>query len=641
MRRSLRFDVYRLGLMTAVTGAMFLLMRLFDFWWNRRDFADYAWREIRQAFFLGLRFDASALAYLMAVPALLIMLPLPKILGKRRWYLAAGILFLTAAPLFAMGWVDIELVRFVKARMTASTLFLFREGSFSFSDMMGSYAILMTTAFFFWCGWAYCLWRIAKKATVESEDEVRRFSLYWVLAFLFIIACLVVGIRGGIKNSKPLRIVDTYPDLLLGNWALNTPFTFIKEIGTASVVSRSYFGDTQKLLPYLNGSLEVASVMDGHRPRKPQNVVIFMMESLSQDHMGRVNGQKGFTPFIDGLAGKSLFFHEAYANANRSIEGIPAVLGGIPALGADPFLVSSYANAEFDGLGSILSEQGYTTAFFHGGKKGTMFLDKFAVRAGFQKHFSKEDYPNQADMDTSWGVFDEPYFQYVADKLDQMHEEGKPFAVGVFSLTAHFPFNVPEQYKNRLPEGPIPVLRSQAYADIALQHFFDTAKDRPWYKDTLFIVTADHGTHVHLDNYKKDPLGEWRIPIIYFHPSIEWPKVDTAQPVQQIDILPSILDFLGISSDHLIPLGRSVFKPGPRTVVVKTNAGIYGIEGNEVIFEAKNGEKPVAYTRGTSDKLPDVPEALLLREHAAVEFYDTGLKQRRLYLSKDQRFTSK
>ncbi|NLC24298.1 MAG: hypothetical protein GX776_07545, partial [Oxalobacter sp.] len=194
MRQPLRLRLYRLVQVTVITWVMFLMMRLFDFWWNRPDFADYAWKEIRQALFLGFRFDASALAHLMVIPVLLIMLPLPKILDKRRWYLAVLVLFLTAGPLFAMGWIDIELVRFVKAKMTYSTLFLFREGSFSFSDLMGNYAFLIVSGLFFWCLWAYCLWKIAKKATVENDANRLRFSLYWMLSLFVIIACLVIGI---------------------------------------------------------------------------------------------------------------------------------------------------------------------------------------------------------------------------------------------------------------------------------------------------------------------------------------------------------------------------------------------------------------------------------------------------------------
>lgn len=631
MRHFLLLRIYRLFQLSFVTWLMFLFIRLFDFWWNRADFADYAWKSIFQAFFLGLRFDLSALAHLMVVPALLIILPLPFILDKRRWYLACGILFLTAVPLFVMGWIDIELVRFVKARMTYSTLFLFREGDFTFSDMMKNYAFLIIFALFFTWYWMRSLWRIAKKATIENEEDRLRFSLQWMLIFVFIVACIVIGIRGGIKNSKPLRVVDTYPDLQLGNWALNTPFTFIKELRSKPLEEKAWFKSTPKLLPYLNGSVNAPSAMDGIRPAKKQNVVIFMMESLSLDQMGEINNRKGFTPFMDSLAQKGIFFHETYANASRSIDGVPAVLGGIPAWGNDPFLVSSYANAEFGGLGSILAEQGYSTAFFHGGKKGTMFLDKFAIRAGFEKHYSKEDYPDPADIDTSWGVFDEPYFQYVAKKLDEMHKQDKPFAVSVFSLSAHFPFHIPKQYENTFPEGPIPVLKSQAYADFALRRFFETAKDKPWFQETLFIVTADHGTQVHLEEYKKDPLGGWRIPLIFYHPSVLLPKVNTDQPVQQIDILPSILDFLGIDSNKIGLLGRSLFKPGARSVVVKTNAGFYSLQDDTVIFEAKNGDKPKAYARKTTNPLSVFPEDVLLRGHAAIEFFYTALKERSFY----------
>ncbi|MCM1512246.1 MAG: sulfatase-like hydrolase/transferase [Oxalobacter formigenes] len=607
-------------------------MRLFDFGWNWADLAGYPWRETGRAFFLGFRFDFSALAYLMAAPSLLAFLPLPKVVDRWRWQLAALVLLVTACPLFFMGWVDMELVRFVKSRMTFSSLFLFGEGEFSFADMMGSYALLVLAGVASLCSWGYVCWRIACRAAVENAGWPLRFSLYWILFVLLVIAFLVMGIRGGVTNSKPLRVVDTYPDLQLGNWALNTPFTFIKELRSAPDAGKTYFGDTQKLLPWLNGGEKRVSLMEGRRPQQPQNVVVFLMESLSQDQMGTVNGRKGFTPFLDGLAEKSLFFHEAYANASRSIEGVPAVLGGIPAWGGEPFLVSPYATAEFGGMGALLAERGYKTAFFHGGKKGTMFFDKFAVRAGFEQHFSKEDYPDPADMDTSWGVFDEPYFQYVAGKLDGMYQTGRPFAVGVFSLTAHFPFHLPEKYMGTLPDGPIPVLRSQAYSDLALAHFFETARKKPWFKDTLFVITADHGTQVHLESYKNDPLGSWRIPVIFYHPSVSLPAVDTAQPVQQIDILPSIMDFLGMDSERLSPLGRSVFCPGPRVAVVRTGAGFYSMEGETAVFEAKNGDKPTAYVRKTVDKLADVPQETLLRGRAAVEFFQESLKRRRLYL---------
>lgn len=640
MPRPLVLRLCRLFQVVFATWAMFFLMRLFDFGWNWSDLAGYSWREISRAFLLGFRFDFSALAYLMIVPSLLVVLPLPQAVDNRRWQLAALVLFVTACPLFFMGWVDMELVRFVKSRMTYSTLFLFGEGDFSFSDMMGSYAFLVLACVVSLCGWVFVCWRIARRAADENAAWPLGFSLYWIPFFLLVVACLVVGVRGGVTNSKPLRVVDTYPDLQLGNWALNTPFTFLKELRAAPDADKTYFGDTRKLLPWLNGGEKRPSLMAGRRPKKPQNVVVFLMESLSQDQMGAVNGRAGFTPFLDRLAEKSLFFHEAYANASRSIEGVPAVLGGIPAWGGEPFLVSPYATAEFGGMGTLLAERGYATAFFHGGKKGTMFFDKFAVRAGFEQHFSKEDYPEPADMDTSWGVFDEPYFQYVAGKLDEMHQTGKPFAVGVFSLTAHFPFHLPEKYIGALPEGPIPVLRSQAYSDLALSRFFETASRKPWFKDTLFVITADHGTQVHLDSYKQDPLGTWRIPIILYHPAVALPAVDTAQPVQQIDILPSIMDFLGVDSEQLSPLGRSVFCPGPRAVVVRTGAGFYSMEGETAVFEAKNGDRPVAYIRKTSEKRADVPEETLLRGRAAMEFFQEGMKRRRLYLPEAEKQSS-
>ncbi len=141
------------------------------------------------------------------------------------------------------------------------------------------------------------------------------------------------------------------------------------------------------------------------------------MESLSLGYMGEVNGVKGYTPFLDELSHRALFFPNGWANGMRSIEGIPAVLGGVPALGKEPLLASAYASTEFDGLGRLLGRQGYDSAFFHGADRGSMYFDQFTARAGFARHYARDDYQDLNDFDGAWGIFDEPYFQYVADHL--------------------------------------------------------------------------------------------------------------------------------------------------------------------------------------------------------------------------------
>lgn len=610
---------------------MFFIIRAADFFWNYSLIANHAAPELLSALKTGIRFDVSALAFILFLPILFIILPLPAGIDKYRWKSAAILLLLYGTPLFFLAFVDIELAPYVKARLTPGTLFLFQEGEKKlFIDFVGEYPVLVLVGMLSLSAWIYATWKIQKYASDRHIPIA--FSARWIAVCFIIIAVLVIGIRGGISNTKPLRVADTHPDLDLGNWALNTPFIFIKSLRNADIVKKQYFKDQRTLLSKLNGFSGDHSIIHNHHIKKPQNIVVIIMESLSLSYMGNINHVKGYTPFTDSLAEKSLFF-QAFANASRSIEGVPAVLGGIPSLGTASFLASSCANSRFEGMGTVLSKHGYTTAFFHGAKKGSMSFDRFALLAGFQQHFSLENYPDPSEAD-SWGIPDEPYFQYVAGEIDKISAKGKPFAVAVFSLSGHTPYDIPQKYENVLPQAPHKMLRAQKYADLALKQFFETASRKPWFRNTLFVITADHASLQFMESYRNDPLGAWRIPIIFYHPSLPLPSMTGEDPIQQIDILPSILDFLGIVSNKTIPLGRSVFMPGPRMALIRAGGGFYAVKGNDVIFEPDNGKDAITYIRGSKAMAKEkAPDDLFQRAHAAQQYFYESMKKRQLFPS--------
>ncbi|MCM1512416.1 MAG: sulfatase-like hydrolase/transferase [Oxalobacter formigenes] len=615
------------------TALMFLIIRTLDFLWNNSLIANHPVPELLSALITGLHFDISALAFMLLLPVIFLIIPLPSIIDKYRWKSAAIFLLLHGIPLFFFAFVDIELVPYVKSRLTLPALFLFQEGEKQlFVNFAIQYPLLIFSGVLSLSAWAYAIWKIQEYAS--SRHKLVSPSASNIVICCIVTAILIIGIRGGISNTKPLRVADTHPDLDLGNWALNTPFTFIKSLRGKNIIEKKYFNDSHALLSRLNGFAGKPSIINTCQTTRPQNVIVIIMESLSLSYMGKINHVKGYTPFIDSLAEKSLFFPNAFANAARSIEGVPAVLGGIPSLGATSFLASNYANARFEGMGTALAKQGYTTAFFHAAKKGSMSFDRFAILAGFQQHFSLEDYPFPSEAD-SWGIPDEPYFQYVATEIDKMYAKEKPFAAAVFSLSGHTPYHIPLKYENILPEAPHKMLRAQQYADIALRQFFDTVSKKTWFKNTLFVITADHASIQFMDAYRNDPLGSWRIPIIFYHPSISLPNMTEEDPVQQIDILPSILDFLGIRSDKSIPLGRSVFSPGPRIALIRAGEGFYAVKGTDVIFEPDNGKKTITYIRGSKtvqDK--KAPDDLLQRAHAAQQYFYESMKKKQCFLSK-------
>lgn len=115
------------------------------------------------------------------------------------------------------------------------------------------------------------------------------------------------------------------------------------------------------------------------------------------------------TPFLDSLMDQSLTCTNAFSNGTKSIEGIPAILSGLPSLMEDPFINSGYAFNDQTSFAMLLGAEGYQTSFFHGGINGTMNFDSWAALAGYQNYFGKNEYNNNDDFDGFWGIWDEPF----------------------------------------------------------------------------------------------------------------------------------------------------------------------------------------------------------------------------------------
>ncbi|HRO67247.1 MAG TPA: LTA synthase family protein [Pseudobdellovibrionaceae bacterium] len=277
---------------------------------------------------------------------------------------------------------------------------------------------------------------------------------------------------------------------------------------------------------------------------------------------------KGYTPFLDSLAKKGLFFKNGIANGRRSIEGIPAVLSGIPAMMNEPFVTSTFSNGDFSGLGKRLVAEGYQTSFFHGGNNGTMHFDSYTESSGISSYYGASEYPDSKDNDGVWGIYDGPMLRWMKSRLDGFQT---PFFASFFSLSSHNPYLIPDGVRDRFPEGPLPILKTIAYTDDALREFFAEAEKSPWFRNTLFVITADHTFMPYLPQFDHE-IGRYLVPILFYHPTMKWPEtIDRDQIVQQIDILPSILDFLGKSPEKANLLSRSVFVPGERSASVFVN----------------------------------------------------------------------
>ena len=386
-----------------------------------------------------------------------------------------------------------------------------------------------------------------------------------ILSILFV-GFLVLAIRGGLfLQYRPLSPIDAgkYTSSENAPLVVNTPFSIIRTFSKQSSVEKmSYFVSPYVLentftpisSPICTG-VDTISSADTLVVDSITNVVVIVLESFSEEYIGYFNnrGKESFTPFLDSLIQKSIVY-QGMANGKRSIEAIPAIFAGMPSLMNEPYITSSYSMDKIEGLPQILKRNNYHTSFFHGAYNGSMNFDSFVKSIGVDEYYGMNEYNDSRDYDGNWGIFDEPFLQFMANKLSEFPQ---PFFTGVFTLSSHHPYTIPQQHKDRFAKGDIPILETVMYVDYALKKFFEKVAMTDWYSNTLFVITADHTAQAMADEYKTD-YGMYKIPMILYHPNADT-AYRTTHIFQHIDLMPTIIDYLKLDEKSL-GFGKSIYQ---------------------------------------------------------------------------------
>ena len=526
---------------------IYFISRLFFFINNFSSFNITESISYLTPFIESLRYDLSILLYINSLVLLLIFFPFN--LRLKKWYQKlVGIVFLIVnIPFIILNNIDIEFFQYNQKRITSDFIDLLFFGNDTIqilpSYLLTYWPILLLTLF--------QVYILVKNSNFKLKSVISNFKSFSNSLLIFLISVLffIIGARGGLQ-LKPINTINAgeLSNPIFSNLILNSPFTFLHSFKSEKLFSYNYFSDEE-----LNNTISLNRNYISEKEKK-YNVVVIIMESLSKEFVGFHNNHN-LTPFLDSLMNHSLVFTNAYSNGLRSIEALPAITASIPTLSNTPFISSVYAQNKFNSLPSILSKKGYSTSFFHGGTRGTMGFYGFARKAGFQKYFGLEEYDNKADYDGTWGIYDEPFFNYFADKIKA---ETKPFFTTFFSLSAHPPYNIPNKYDTIFKEGDLEIHKLISYSDYSLKVFFENIKDEDWFDNTLFVITADHTSPKSSDEFYKNKIGRYSIPMFFYTPNGELKGVNDVV-TQHIDIMPSILDYLGYDMPF-VSFGESVFR---------------------------------------------------------------------------------
>ena len=200
-----------------------------------------------------------------------------------------------------------------------------------------------------------------------------------------------------------------------------------------------------------------------------------------------------------------------------------------------------------------------------------MGFDGFTRSAGFQRYMGLNEYTGPTtDQDGHWGVRDRPYLQYWANELNK--EKGAFFST-VFTLSSHHPYELPADEKAKFAGGTQDIHPTLRYTDDALRQFFETARNMPWYANTLFVVTADHTADIDRSGQAYNRATDYWIPLFYFAPGMIAP-MEQGRVTQQIDILPTVLDLLGHDKEF-ISFGHSALRNEAQDLAIMSSNGIY------------------------------------------------------------------
>lgn len=634
------------------TALLYEATRSHYFFWNHLRFQGLNWIEIAICLVQGLRFDLYVILVMGLMPTLL-WLGLQAYSSSRKHTIKiADQLFfwlwiLFQVPFVVLNWADIEFINFSGRRFNSGMLFNLGEirGGIGLG-MIETYWGLTAVGVSAILIWVLGLRWILRKQSRQNPGSKRLLGLQALAVILF----SGLGIRGGFQ-PKPLGLAHANISLnnQLNLMVLNSPFVVIRSWGQRELPQMQFLPEAvmaSQLLGNQPGGADFAPKFElGVKVSGPINVVVIIVESLSYEYIGYPHGGQGYTPFLDQLAAKSLFFENSFANGRRSIEGISSITASIPALMKEPFVSSIYANNHYLSLASVLGKAGYESHFFHGGNNGTMFFDTFAKQSGFDHYYGAREYPNSADHDGGWGIYDEPFLKWSGTQITKAQEKSKkPFLATLFTLSSHQPFTLPAGYQGKFDKGTQDIHESLGYVDMSIRHFFEDAEKQDWYKRTLFVITADHTYKPNRPEYQNE-LGRYRVPIMFYSPLVkEWPKeIDTKQVVSHIDIFPSVLDFLGLELPEKNPLARSVFRPGNRWAVFGLDDHFYVVSSehfmraliNEMgIASAEmystqadpNESNPINSAEFQSEK-----EALKTRLMAHLQYFTQAMLKNRLY----------
>jgi phosphoglycerol transferase MdoB-like AlkP superfamily enzyme len=394
---------------------------------------------------------------------------------------------------------------------------------------------------------ALVVFRLGRRFRTPVEDGSRFGGRSLVVAGWFVVTALgTLFVSGDMKD----RSGNQYVNELSGNGI----YEFFAAFRSAHIdYDRFYrtmplpdaFAELRRQLSGPDATFVSADPLDIRRdirnaaPERKLNVVLISVESLSAFYSASYGGKSGLTPELDKLTDQSLFFSRLYASGTRTVRGLEALALSVPPTPGES-IVKRPGNENLFSLADVFNAKGYESQFLYGGYGAFDNMNYFFGHNGYQVYDRSAIPEASIHQANVWGVSDEDLYTMAMGNFDRAHAAGKPFFAHVMTTSNHRPYTFPA---NRV-SGPQGKRESAVqYTDWAIGDFLRRARDKPWFDDTVFVITADHCASS--GGIAQLPVFRYHIPLWIYSPKRIAPaRVDRI--VAQIDIGPTVLGLLGM-----------------------------------------------------------------------------------------------
>jgi arylsulfatase A-like enzyme len=547
---------------------LFSICRVLFYSFNSGLFPGMTLKQFMIILLGGLRFDLSAVLYINLLYALLQLIPFKFRYSPNYQKPLDYLFFLTNGIGLALNCIDFVYYRFTQRRMTLLVFEEFKNET-NYLQLLKHFFI---DYYFFFLLFLFLIltmiWAVKKFRVRGTGSGGIKYYILNTILLLVLSGLMIIGLRSGLppKQDFPLfpsdagQYVSNPNDIAI---VQNTPFCIFMTLSKPVLKKVDYFSDE-----------ELASIYtplhypDSLREVKRMNVIVIMVESFGRETIGFYNRNldggtyKGYTPFIDSICENSHVFLNSFANSRISIEGSPAVIASIPSL-QESYTLTLYSNNKINSLPSCLSKNGYETLYAHGAPNGSLGLNAFTVMAGIDKYIGYDEYANSDDFDGVWGIWDHKFLPFFARECSKLNQ---PFQATVFTLSSHHPFKLPPDYLDTHSEKDLPIFKSIRYIDYSLRTFFVEAAKQPWYNNTLFVITGDHTCSRFHEVYNTS-LGAFGVPIIFYTPGKQLAPERDERVAQQIDIMPTVLNFFGYDKPYFA-FGKDLFNKSNDNIAI-------------------------------------------------------------------------